>query len=327
MAAYVLRRLAGRALLVALAASLAYLLAAGCLRPRANLEGRSPRPPQSVIEAELTAANLNDRTPLIARYATWAGDVVRGDFGRTWDGVPVNAEMGRRAGVTVRLLLIGTLVGVVLGVALGAYGAARQYGAGDRLATVASFAVLATPVFVLAMLLQLGAQWINAATGIRLFEYVGEYTPGEAGCGLAAVADRLRHLVLPTVTIALGQIAVYSRYQRAMMLDALNADFVRTARAIGLRRRTALVRHALRTSLAPVATYFAYHAGALLTGAAFTEKAFGWHGMGEWLIDSIARNDVNAVAAVCCFAALVVFLAGLLSDALAAILDPRVRER
>jgi peptide/nickel transport system permease protein len=327
MAAYVLRRLAGRTLLVALAASLAYLLAAGCLRPRANLEGRSPKPAQSVIEAQLTAANLNDRTPLIARYGTWAGGVLRGDFGRTWDGAPVGAEMGRRVGVTLRLLLIGTLAGGVLGVALGAYGAARQYGAADRLATVASFAVLATPVFVLAMLLQLGAQWINGATGMRLFEYVGEYTPGTAGGGLAVVGDRLRHLVLPTLTIALGQIAVYSRYQRGMMLDVLNADYVRTARAKGLRRRTALVRHALRPSLAPVATYFVYHTGVLLTGAAVTEKAFGWHGMGEWLIDSIARNDVNAVAAIGCCAALAVLMAGLLSDALSAILDPRVRDQ
>jgi peptide/nickel transport system permease protein len=325
MAAYVLRRLAGHTLLVALAASLAYLLAATCLRPRANLEGRSPKPAQSVIEAELTAANLNDRIPLIRRYAIWVGGVVRGDFGRTWDGASVGAEMGRRIGVTLRLLLLGAVLGGVLGVALGAYGAARQYGMGDRLSTVMSFAVLAVPVFVLALLLQLGAQWVNAATGIRLVEYVGEYTPGETGGGIAAAVDRLRHLALPTLTIALGQIAAYSRYQRGMMLDVVNADYVRTARAKGLRRRTALVRHALRTSLVPVAAYFAYHVGVLLTGAAFTEKAFGRHGMGEWLIDSIARNDVNAVAAISCCTAVIVLMAGLLSDVLTAVLDPRVR--
>jgi peptide/nickel transport system permease protein len=325
MAVFALRRLAGHALLVALAASLAYLLAATCLQPRANFEGRTPRPAQHVVEAELTAANLNDRTPLPVRYATWVTHIARGDFGRTWDGASINAELRRRIGVTLRLVLIGTLLGGVLGVLLGAYGAIRQHRVSDRLGTVVSSAILAVPVFVLALLLQLGAQWVNTVTGIRLIEYVGEYTPGETGGIIAGLGGRLQHLALPTLTIALGQIAVYSRYQRTMMLDVLNADFVRTARAKGLRRRTALRRHALRPALIPVATYFGYNAGLLLTGAAFTEKVFGWHGMGEWLVDSIARNDVNAVAAISCCTAFLVLVAGLLSDVLTAFLDPRVR--
>jgi peptide/nickel transport system permease protein len=135
----------------------------------------------------------------------------------------------------------------------------------------------------------------------------------------------LQHLVLPTLTIVLAQVAVYSRYQRSMMLDVLSADFVRTALAKGLRRRTALRRHALRTALIPVTTYFAYNFGLLLLGATFTEKIFGWHGMGEWLIDSISRGDVNVVAAFDCFAAGLVLLAGLLSDVAQGVLDPRVR--
>lgn len=326
MAGFVVRRLAGHVLLVAAAASLAYLLAAACLRPRANFEGRSPRPPQRVIEAELTRANLNDRTPLPERYATWAYGVARGDFGRTWDGASVNAELGRRVGVSLRLLIVGAPLGAVLGVALGAYGAIRRHRLGDRLGTLASFAILATPTFVLAVLLQLGAQRINTATGLRIFEYVGEYPPGETGGVLAGLGGRLRHLALPTVTIALGQVAIYSRYQRNAMLDVLHADFVRTARAKGLRRRTALVRHALRPALSPVATYFAYHVGTLLTGTIFIEKVFGRHGVGEWLIDSIARGDVNAVAAITCCGALLVLVAGLLADVVSALLDPRVRE-
>jgi peptide/nickel transport system permease protein len=110
-----------------------------------------------------------------------------------------------------------------------------------------------------------------------------------------------------------------------MMLDVLSADYVRTALAKGLRRRTALRRHALRTALIPVTTYFAYNFGLLLLGATFTEKIFGWHGMGEWLIDSISRGDVNVVAAFDCFAAGLVLLAGLLSDVAQGALDPRVR--
>jgi peptide/nickel transport system permease protein len=107
----------------------------------------------------------------------------------------------------------------------------------------------------------------------------------------------------------------------------MGADFLRTAQAKGLRRRTALVKHGLRTALIPMATFFAYSFGLLLTGATFTEKIFGWHGMGEWFIDSISQNDVNVVVAVIVFQAVLILLAGLLSDVLYAALDPRVRIR
>ena len=107
----------------------------------------------------------------------------------------------------------------------------------------------------------------------------------------------------PPSRSSLGTVAVLSRYQRSAMLDVLGADFVRTAMAKGLRRRTALLKHALRTALIPAATYFAFSFGLLLVGAAFVEKIFGWHGMGEFFVDSVTRNEVNAVAAGSLFAA------------------------
>ncbi|MCW2888050.1 MAG: glutathione transport system permease protein [Streptosporangiaceae bacterium] len=319
MTGFLLRRLLNYAVLVTLAASLAYLLAAASLDPRANFEDRGQRPPEWVIDAQLTELNLNDKIPLLDRYTIWASGVLHGDLGRTWEGEPVGTEMERRAWVSLRLLLIGTVLGCLLGVLTGAYGAVRQHRLGDRVTTLGSFVILAVPVFVLAVVLQTGGQWFNDLTGTRLFEWTGETAPG-GGAG-----SRLQHLVLPTLTIVLAQVAVYSRYQRSMMLDVLSADYVRTALAKGLRRRTALRRHALRTALIPVTTYFAYNFGLLLLGATFTEKIFGWHGMGEWLIDSISRGDVNVVAAFDCFAAGLVLLAGLLSDVAQGALDPRVR--
>src|SRR5690606_9611307 len=104
--------------------------------------------------------------------------------------------------------------------------------------------------------------------------------------------------------------ALCCRYQRALMWDVLHADFVRTARAKGLRRRSALLRHGLRTALAPVTTYLAYASGLLILGGVFVEKVFGRHGLGAWLVDSIARGDVNAVAAIDCVAVCAVLLAG-----------------
>ena len=325
MAKFLLRRLANWIVLVSVASSLAYVLAATTLHPRANFEGRNPPPPPEVVDRKLDQLNLNNKTPVFQRYVRWVGDLVHGDFGKTWDGDSVRAEMGRRIGVSVRLLLIGTIVGSVLGVLAGAWGAIRQYRFSDHLLTASSFLILSTPVFGLAIVLEILAVGFNNAVGVRVFEYTGEYTPGLGGGFWSHLLDRLQHLVIPSLTLILGGVAGFSRYQRNAMLDVLGADYVRTAQAKGLRRRTALIKHALRTALIPSATFFAYSFGLLLVGATFTEKIFGWHGMGEWFIDSLAKADVNAVAAVNLFAAVLVLIAGLLSDIAYALLDPRIR--
>ncbi|MDQ3849200.1 MAG: ABC transporter permease [Actinomycetota bacterium] len=325
MLRFLLRRLASSLALVAIATSLAYVLAAASLQPRANFAGRSPAPPARVVDERLDQLNLNDKTPILKRYARWAADVAHGDFGRTWDGISVNAELRRRVGVSLRLLLIATVVGSALGILAGAWGAIRQYRPSDHALTLASFAILSTPVFVLAVLLEIAAVGVNDVAGAKVLKYTGEFTPGLEGGFWTHLGDRLSHLVVPSLTLILAQIAIFSRYQRSAMLDVLGSDFVRTAQAKGLRRRTALLKHALRTALIPGLTFFAYDLGLLLVGATFTEKIFGWHGMGEWLVDSITRDDINAVAAVSCFAAVLVLVAGLLSDVAYAILDPRIR--
>jgi peptide/nickel transport system permease protein len=315
----VLRQLLGRILLAGAGASLAYLLAAVSLDPRAELSDRSPRPPQAAVTARLGELNLDG--PLLRRYLTWASGVAHGDFGETLDGASAGAELGRRASVSLRLVAAGAVLGTLGGVLVGALGAFRQHGLGDRVLTAGTLVLVSVPVFALAVLLQTGAQWANTRTGTRVFEWTGEYAPG----GPAGLGGRLRHLLLPTVAIALGQAALCARYQRGMMLDVLHAGYVRTAMAKGLRRRRALIRHALRVAVIPMTTFATYAFAALLTGAAITEKIFGWHGMGEWLLDSIHANDVNAVAACGCAVAVAVSAAGLLADLTRTALDPRAR--
>lgn len=327
MVKFLLRRFANYLMLVVVASSLGYFLAASALNPRSNYADRSPPPPPEVVDARLDELNLNDKTPAVERFVTWSAGILQGDFGRTVTGGSVNAEMARRIGVSLRLLLIGSILGGVFGVLAGVTCAVKQYKLSDHAITLVSFLVLSTPVFLLAVLLKFGALSVNQAAGTPLFYYTGEATPGlQAGFwGLAL--DRLQHFILPTLAVVLPQVAFYSRYQRSAMLDVLGSDFLRTAQAKGLRRRQALVRHGLRTALIPMATFFAYQFGLLLTGAVFTEKIFAWHGMGEWLVDSISTNDVHAVAAVTLFAAVLVLVSGLLADLAYAALDPRVRVR
>ncbi|MEU7257975.1 ABC transporter permease [Streptomyces rimosus] len=326
MGRYLLRRLASYLVLVAVAASLTYFLAGLSLNPRARFEGRNPPLPEAAVTRTLDDYNLNPDTPVVARFVRWAGDVAHGDLGRTIDGDSVNDDFGRRVGVSARLLLLATLAGSALGVAVGAYGAIRQYRLFDRFSTLASFFVLAMPVFVIGVALKIGATALNEGT--QTIKVLGEYDAQYAGrWDPAALLNRAQHMLLPALTLIIVQVALYSRYQRSTMLDVLGADFLRTARAKGLRRRTALVRHGLRTAVLPVVPLLVYNIVLLFAGATFVEKTFGWHGMGELLVDSVAGQDVNSVAAVGLFTAALVVVAGLLADLLYAALDPRVRVR
>jgi peptide/nickel transport system permease protein len=325
MGGFVLRRFVKYLILVLLAACVGYLLAASSLNPRARFAERNPLPPPAVVDQELYELNLNDKTPVVMRFATWADGVVHGDFGKTVDGDPVVAEMGERMGVSLRLLLLGSLLGGVIGVLAGVVCAARRYKLTDYSITLISFVLLSTPVFLLAVLLKVGGLYVNQTAGATIFYYTGEYTPGLPGGWWQLTVNRVQHLILPTLAVMLPSAAFYSRYQRSAMLDVLGSDFLRTAIAKGLRRRQALLRHGLRTALVPMTTFFAYQFSLLLISATFTEKIFAWHGVGEWFIDSVAKSDVNVVAAVTLFAAVLVLIAGLLAELAYAALDPRVR--
>ncbi|MFD6398802.1 ABC transporter permease [Nocardia sp. NPDC060249] len=323
MTGFLLRRTLNYVVLLLLASFLTFSLASLTFNPLESLEQRNPRPPQSVIDAKADQLHLDE--PIPQRYLTWLGGVVQGDFGTTLAGQPVSEELGRRVAVSLRLLILGSVIGTVLGVLIGAAGAIRQYKFSDYFSTVLSLLIISTPIFLLATLLKYGALQINTMTGTQIFLYTGETSATQVNGFWNQMLDRAQHLVLPTLALALVAMAGYSRYQRNAMLDVLGSDFIRTARAKGLTRNHALYKHGLRTALIPMATLFAYSLGALITGATFVEKIFGWHGVGEWLIDSINSQDLYVVVTVTAFAGLVVLVSGLLSDVVLALLDPRVR--
>lgn len=323
MTGFLLRRLVNYVVLCLLATFLAFSLASLTFHPLDQLQQRNPPPPAATIQAKAHELRLDE--PIPTRFVHWIGGAVQGDFGQTINGTPISDELGRRVGVSLRLFLIGTVLGIGLGVVVGVVSAIRQYRFSDYFATLLAFVVLSTPVFLLGTLLKFGALQLNTAAGTTLLSFTGENTPNFSGSFGGAVLDRLQHLVLPTLTIALSQIALYSRYQRSAMLDVLGSDFLRTAQAKGLTRRKALFKHGLRTALIPMATLFAFGFGLLITGGAFTEQLFSWYGMGNWLVTGITNQDTNITATVTLFVAVCVLVSGWLSDVLYAALDPRVR--
>lgn len=323
MTRFLLRRLLNYVVLLALASFMTFCLTSFSFAPLDSLLQRNPRPPTSVIEAK--AAELDLDKPIPLRYAHWVAGAVQGDFGTTVTGQPISEELGRRIGVSLRLLIFGSVLGTIIGVVVGAWSAIRQYRISDRVITLFSLLILSIPTFVIAYLLILAALQVNWLFGAQIFEYTGETSPVPVSGWWNQFVDRAQHLVLPTVALALSAIAGFSRYQRNAMLDVLGQDFIRTARAKGLTHRRALFKHGLRTALIPMATLFAYGVSGLVTGAVFVEKIFGWHGMGEWVVQGIATQDTNIIAAITVFSGAVVLLAGLLSDVIYALLDPRIR--
>jgi peptide/nickel transport system permease protein len=165
----------------------------------------------------------------------------------------------------------------------------------------------------------------NDAVGRTVVYTVGDSTPGLTGGFFGNLGNYAAHLVLPTITLAAISFASWSRFQRSSMLDVLNSDYVRLARAKGLSKSRVMVRHALRTALIPLVTVVAIDFGAILGGAVITERVFAWHGMGELLITGITSKDTNVVLAWLMVSAVAVIGFNLIADVLYAYLDPRIR--
>ncbi|MCK6081050.1 ABC transporter permease [Microbacterium sp. EYE_5] len=326
MTLYVLRRFVNYAILSLIATCIAYVLASSIFKPGDRYYGMNPRPPQESIDASLAALGQSPDVPVIVRLWHWlVGLFTQGSLGITVGGQPVMDEIVARSGASLRLLLIGSILGAVIGVLLGVWGAVRQYRASDQIVTYSSFLIFATPTFVIGVLLMIAATALNNAVGSQLITFTGEYSAGISGSWWDLTLDRGIHLLLPTIALVLMTAATDSRYQRSVMLDVLGADYIRTARSKGLERGPALFRHGVRIALIPMSTFFAYGFGTLIAGSAMLEIVFSWRGMGQFTLQAVTTNDVNAAAGSTLFIAVLVLLSSTASEILYAALDPRVR--
>ena len=322
-------RLALRRLLISIpvlfvASILVFTMVANSGDPLADLV-LNPRTPPAVIARRRAELNLNKS--VVTRYRIWITHFVRGDFGKTNDSVPVRPLLLRRLGVTLRMVLAAMLLAMFLAVLLGVTAAVRQYSVLDYGTTFVGFLLLAMPVFWFAALLkEYAAVRLNHWLGHTWIYTIGDATPNLEGGFWHNIGNYLGHLILPTIALAGVFIAAWSRYQRSSMLDVLNTDYVRLAKAKGLPARRVLFRHALRTALIPMTTVVAIDFGAIFGGAVITETVFDWKGMGDLLITGVRHTDVNIVQAWLMVTAIIVILFNLLADVLYGVLDPRIRQ-
>jgi peptide/nickel transport system permease protein len=325
MAGYILRRLLTGVITLAVASFLLFLLVAVSGDPLAALMAR-PHVTHAAIAAAEHQMGLDQ--PLLVRYGHWLTGILSGNFGLSTTNQPVGPQLGDRLVVTLQMVVPTMILSTVLAVLVGVVSAVRQYSWVDNVLTVLSYLFYATPVFVIAILLKyFFALKVNQAAGHTLLYTDGQNTPGTTGAW-HIFTDSLGHTVLPVVALTLITYSAWSRYQRAAMLDTLNADYIRLARSKGLTPRRVLYVHALRNALIPVVTVIALDFSTILGGAVLTEIAFGWNGMGQFLYQALTgpiSPDVIVVQAWLMVVATAVIVFNIIADVLYAVLDPRIR--
>ncbi len=276
--------------------------------------------------SQITVANLKHQYHLDAsipvRYWYWIQDVFTHKLGNSLLTLqPIWPDITRTIGHTAQVIVVSESLAILLGVAVGIFSAVRQYSVFDYAFTTVSFLGFAMPTFWLALLLQILFVDIYLKWNIRIFYTSGLNSPHAGTWSL----DRLQHIALPIMTLCIISFAQYSRYMRASMLDVLNTDYVRTARAKGLAEWRVIMGHVFRNALIPITTIAALNFGALLGGAIVTETVFSLDGIGFYFFNKLQNLDLYAVMAFLMVTSVIIVFFNLVADVLYGFLDPRIR--
>ena len=279
---------------------------------------------QGVGDAEFLAqvrADYGLDQPLLVQLGTYVGNVAQLNLGESiYFNEPVLGLIVERLFATVLLAGTALLFAVGLGVAIGVYTARRPESPMSSVATVTSLVGFSTPVFYSAIMVIVlfAAKWsLLPVGGMEDVRYDRNWV-GET-------IDLLQHLILPALSLGIIYLAIYSRLARASMLEVLESDYIRTARAKGAQERVVVYKHALRNAVIPVITAAGLQVGNLLSGALLVEVVFAWPGIGRLAVDSIFRRDSPTLLGIMIFSSAMVIVANLLTDLVYRLIDPRIR--
>ncbi len=276
-----------------------------------------PRVPEAVKENIRKQLGLND--PLPVRYAKWATAMLRGDWGTSFQSrSPVKDLIGQRLPTTIFVSGTAFLLAVLIGVTVGILSAIKQYSVFDQVATFVAYIGNALPTFVSGLFLI-----IVFGVKFRWFPFI--YRSNVDQVGLAGIWERIHQAALPIMVLALFECAALIRYTRAAMLEVVKADYVRTARAKGLREGRVLTGHAVRNALIPVVTIVALRVPTVFAGAVVTEQIFRVPGTGSLFISAYNNKDVPVIMALSFISAVLVVTFNLVADIVYGVLDPRIK--
>ncbi len=342
MTRYIIRRLLQAIPLLFIISLIIFVLMQNMGDPIATMGGRRATRPED--RARLTRQLGLDR-PIYTQYMYWLigndwalfdadGDgepespgtrrgVLRGDFGTSMvnRGKPVWEVIWERVPNTLLLMVAAEVVIIVFSVLIGVYSALHQYSLADNVITAVSFIGYSMPIFFIA-LLSIYIFSVNFQRwGLPYLPSGGMFDP-EVGKTPAQVA---KHMILPVFSIAFISLAAYSRYIRSTMLEVMNQDYIRTARAKGLKGRNVIIVHALKNASLPIVTVVGLDIAFLLSGAVVTERIFAWPGMGRLFLDHVSRADVPVVMGILMLLSITVIVFQIITDITYAWLDPRIR--
>jgi len=264
------------------------------------------------------AFHLDD--PFYLQYWHWLGDLLSGELKSFRDGLPVLPKIWDRFKNSLPLFLSTTLIVWTLSFPTGIHAAVTRGSRYDRATTFLAYALISVPGFFLSYMLILAMVQIFHMPVIGLRTFGSEGSPWHL-----QVMDRLWHLVIPSLMAALTGIAVLSRYVRSQMLEVIDQDYVRTARAKGLDEDTVVYGHALRNALLPFVTMFGFLVPGLISGSVIFEQIFAWPGLGQLGYEAILSRDFPMILTLNFIAAVLTLLGILVSDVLYALVDPRIR--
>ncbi|MCB0152021.1 MAG: ABC transporter permease, partial [Caldilineaceae bacterium] len=260
-------------------------------------------------------ARLGLDQPIVVQYFRWLGAAVTGDLGYSYTSAqPVLTMILERLPATIELMLSAYLLAAVIALPLGVYSAIHKYSVLDYFGTGLSFLGIAMPVFWFGLILQL-----VFAVQLGWLPSSGRETVGDTG-----FVDQLKHLILPAIVLSLLYIAGWSRYMRTSFLGVINSDYVRTARAKGLRERRVMLVHGLKNAAIPVVSIMALDIAGLFSGAVITETIFSWPGIGRLFIQSMYSRDYPLLMGIIMMGSIMVVLFNLVADILYGWLDPRI---
>jgi peptide/nickel transport system permease protein len=269
-------------------------------------------------DVERIKRSLGLDQPLYKRYFTWLGNVAQGDLGRSMKTfTPVRDDIMARLPNTLKLTVASFVLALLFSIPVGVYSAVRRNSWFDHIATVVSVAGVSIPRFwfglILILIFAVRLGWLPSG-GVASIR-------GDSG-----VVDQLKHLLMPAITLAIAEMAGWTRYIRGQMLEVIRQDYIRTAAAKGLRERVVIFRHALRNALLPLVTLFGLAIPEFFSGALIIETIFSWPGIGRLTFDAAVSRDYTTIMGTVLISSILVILGNLLADVSYGLLDPRVKQ-
>jgi len=279
-----------------------------------------PKVSPKVIEQMMKNYDLDK--PVYLQYYLWLKKLFTGRLYSFKDGRPVMEKIRERIGNTLLLNLVATLIIFSLAIPLGVFSARKQYSFLDHLGTFGAYLGISTPSFWIAYLLILGTVMLFGYPVLGMRSFVTEgFTTEELAL------DRIWHLMLPSVIMAINGIAGISRYTRSSMLEVIRQDYIRTAKAKGVPQEMVYYKHALRNALLPIITIFGFLIPNLIGGSIIIETVFAWPGIGRLSFQAVLARDYPVVMTILTISAVLTLLGNFVADILYGIADPRIRYR